>query len=104
MTTSPKKITKIDSSLRSESLSGISNSERLVKNLYGSPPIGPVILYRRYRTCTPMQSLFDLIKNSLLILRFAMTICLRKKNKNRFFAFGAGWEDRPRLINKKEVI
>src|SRR5690606_20111822 len=34
------------------------NSERLVKNLYVSYPTGPVIVYRRYRTCSPMQPLF----------------------------------------------
>src|SRR5690606_30607651 len=38
---------KIDSSFHSESLSGISNSERVVKNLYGSLLLMLVILYRR---------------------------------------------------------
>ncbi len=67
MTTSPKKITKIDSSLRSESLSGISNSERLVKNLCNSHPHHPVhsqskiedlfanVNYCRLKNRAPMQ-------------------------------------------------
>ena len=33
-----------------------SDSERKVKNLYDFPPKGPVMLYRRYRNCTPMQT------------------------------------------------
>src|SRR5690606_40810944 len=45
MTTTHKK-QKIDSSFHSESLSGISNSERVVKNLYGSLLLMLVILYR----------------------------------------------------------
>ena len=48
---------KIDSSFYSESRSGISNSERSVKNLYVSPSLDPVILNRRLRNCTPIPSL-----------------------------------------------
>ncbi len=56
-----KKNKKIDSSLHSESLSSAFDSERSVRNLYGSPPMTTSFSIVRLRTCTPMPSVFDYV-------------------------------------------
>ena len=98
---------KIVRSLCSESLSGITDSERWVKNLYDNVPQFPVILNLRFGTCSQIPLWIELFRDTsflsvtpekkgilrdVLPQRGSIILAIPSHNSSAFFPFFRHWK------------